>query len=255
MPSRSQNSLLEMHNTRLTIAYDGTSYGGWQIQKNSNTIQEEIEKALKKILKEKIRVIAAGRTDAGVHAKAQTVNFKSKRILKNNNMFNALNANLPKDIAILKVKNAHFDFHSRFDAKSKIYRYTIYTGDIDDPFTIRYYYRALHELNISLMRNEAKALLGKHDFKSFQRRSELKNTVRRIKKINIQRKANNFIYIDIEADGFLYNMVRNIVGTLIDIGRGYFPKGSMRKILSSRDRKKAGPTAPAKGLVLLKVLY
>jgi len=244
-----------MPNICLTIAYDGTRYAGWQIQKNARTIQEEIEKALKKILKEKVRLIATGRTDSGVHARAQVANFKTKKKIPRSSLQAALNSNLPKDISILKIKNVHSKFHSQYDAKSKIYRYTILNGRIDDPFLKNYYYKFPHKLNVPLMKKEAKVLPGRHDFKSFQAKSALspiKNTVRTIKRINIK-KDKHFIYIDIEANGFLHNMVRNIVGTLIEIGRGYFPEGSMKKILSSKDRKKAGPTAPAKGLRLEKV--
>lgn len=242
---------------RFVIAYDGTRYAGWQIQKNAGTIQEEIEKALKKILKEKVRLIAAGRTDSGVHARAQAANFKIKRNFPLNKLQSAVNSNLPKDISILKAKIVHSKFHSQYDAKSKIYRYTILNSRIDDPFLRNYYHKIPYRLNISLMKKEAKILAGKHDFKSFQAKSaqsSVKNTVRTIRRINIK-KDKKFLYIDIEANGFLHNMVRNIVGTLIEIGRGHFPEGSMGGILGSRNRSKAGPTAPARGLMLMKVKY
>lgn len=248
-----------MYNIQLTVAYDGTRYGGWQIQKNAKTIQGEIEKALRKILREKIKVIGAGRTDSGVHAKSQVANFKTKRTIPRpgRGMVNALNVNLPKDISIIKAKKVPIKFHSRYNAKSKLYRYTILNGRIDDPFLRPYYYKFPYKLNLPLMKKEAKALLGKHDFKSFQAKSALsnmKNTVRTIKRLTIK-KEKQFIYIDIEATGFLYNMVRNIVGTLIELGRGCLPEGNMKKILSSKNRQKAGPTAPAKGLTLIKVKY
>ena len=246
-----------MFNIQLTIAYDGTSYAGWQIQKNAKTIQGEIEKALKRILKEKIRLIGSGRTDSGVHARAQVANFKTKRNFPASKLQAALNTNLPEDISILKVKKAPLKFHSQYDAKSKIYRYAILNSRIDDPFLRRFYYKTPYKLNVSLMKKEAKILLGKHDFKSFQAKSaasHIKNTVRTIKVLTIK-KENTFIYIDIEANGFLHNMVRNVAGTLVEIGRGYFPEGSMKKILHSKDRQKAGPTAPGKGLILVKVKY
>lgn len=246
-----------MRNIRITAAYDGTRYAGWQIQKNAGTVQEEIEKTLKKILKEKIKIIAAGRTDSGVHAKAQVANFKTKKNLPLQKLKAALNTNLPKDISITKIKNVPLKTHSRFDAKSKIYRYTILESRTKNPFLYPYYYRVRYKLDIPLMKKEAKVLLGKHDFKSFQAKSafsNIKSTARTVKKISVK-KEKQFIYIDIEADGFLHNMVRNIVGTLIEIGRGYLPAGSMKKILDSRDRRKAGPTAPAEGLTLIKVKY
>lgn len=246
-----------MPNFCLAIAYAGTKYSGWQVQKNAKTIQGAIEKALEKILGEKIRIIGAGRTDAGVHAKAQVANFKTKRNFPPDKLQKALNANLPKDISIIGIKQVPAKFHSRFDAKSKIYRYTILNSQTNDPFSKPFYYKVPCKINIPSMRKEANVLIGKHDFKAFQAKSAssvIKSTVRTIKKISVKRDK-QFIYIEIEANGFLHNMVRNIVGTLIEIGREYLPKGSMRKILSSKDRRKAGPTAPAKGLALLKVKY
>jgi len=248
---------MSLSNIKLTIAYDGTRYAGWQIQKNAKTVREEIEKALKKILKEKIRVTASGRTDSGVHARQQVANFKTKKDFPLARLEAALNSNLPRDISVINIKRAASRFHSQYDAKSKLYRYTILSGRIEDPFLRNYYYKVPYNLDTALMRKEARALRGRHDFKSFQAKSALsriKNTVRTIKRISIKRD-NSFIYIEIEASGFLHNMVRNIAGTLIEIGRGYLPKGSMRKILRSKDRRKAGPTAPAKGLTLLRVKY
>lgn len=246
-----------MHNIKLTIAYDGTRYSGWQIQKNAKTIQDVIEGALRKILSEKVKLIAAGRTDAGVHAKAQVANFRTKREFPLDKLQKALNSNLPDDISIIKIGLAGPRFHSRFDARAKLYRYTILNSRVDDPFGRNYYSKVLYNLNIALMKREAKVLAGKHDFKSFQAKSALsrvKNTTRTIKKITV-RKDKDLVYIDIEANGFLHNMVRNIAGTLVEIGRGNLHKGSMNKILASRDRRKAGPTAPAKGLTLVKVKY
>ncbi|MGB2705812.1 MAG: tRNA pseudouridine(38-40) synthase TruA [Candidatus Omnitrophota bacterium] len=246
-----------MPNIRLTIAYDGTGYAGWQIQKNAKSIQDEIEKALKKILGEKVRLIGAGRTDSGVHARAQVANFKTRKKFPPKKIQAALNAALPKDISVIEAKKAPLKFHSRFDAKSKIYRYTILNSRIDDPFLRNYYHKFPYKLNVPLMKRESGILLGRHDFKSFQRKSassRIKSTVRTIKRITIKREK-DFIHIGIEANGFLHNMVRNIIGTLIEIGRGYFPEGSMKKILSAKDRRQAGPTAPARGLTLLKVKY
>jgi len=255
-----------MPNIKLTIAYDGTRYAGWQIQKNAGTIQGEIEKALKKILKKKVHLIAAGRTDSGVHARAQIANFTLSAALADNSavsanaadrVLTAFNSNLPKDIRIIKIEEAPFKFHSRFSAKGKIYRYTILNSKTDDPFLQRYYHKVPYRLKFNLMKKEAKVLEGKRDFKSFQAKSALspvKDTVRKMKKISLTKK-DKFIYITLEADGFLHNMVRNIVGTLIEIGRGHFSEGSMKGILMAKERKKAGPTAPAKGLSLIKVKY
>ena len=246
-----------MPNICLTIAYDGTDYSGWQLQKNSKTIQGEIEKALKRILREKVKLISSGRTDSGVHAKAQIVNFNTTKNIPLRKIQSALNSNLPKSISVNKVKEVHSEFHAQFKAKSKLYRYTILNSESDDPFLRRYYYKVPFILDVSKMKKASKALLGKHDFKAFQKkkgRSKIKDTVRNITKIAIFKKK-NFIYINIEADGFLHNMVRNIVGTLIEVGRGYFHPEKMKKILLSKRRETAGPTAPAKGLSLIKVKY
>ena len=244
-----------MRNIKIVIAYDGTRYGGWQVQKNAKTVQGEIEKTLKKILSERVRVTGSGRTDAGVHAKAQNANFRTKSVVRPEKLQNALNANLPDDISVIKIKNVPENFHSQFDAKSKIYRYTILNSRFDEPIMRRLYHKVPYLLDMPLMKKEAAKLEGRHDFKSFQTKAGIQDTVRTVKKISIKKSGNNFIYIDIEADGFLYNMVRNIVGTLVEIGRGYFNEGSAQRILRAKDRRKAGPTAPAKGLTLIKVKY
>jgi len=244
-----------MRNIKLTISYDGTSYRGWQIQKNGRTVQEEIEQAIMKAFGKGHRVHGASRTDAGVHAKAQVAHFKTPLAIPAGKMPMALNMVLPEDIAVTHAEEVPPDFHSRFDARSKRYRYRILNSRHRDPFSEKYSWRIPYKLDVPLMKKEAAFLEGRHDFKSFQARDKRERTSeRRIFRIDIgKRKA--FLTIDIEADGFLYNMVRNIVGTMIDIGRGYLPPGSMRKILKSRDRTTAGPTAPAKGLFLLEVKY
>ena len=251
-------------NLKLEIEYDGTNYCGWQIQgrsKNKPSIQETLEKTLRKILQEKIRLIASGRTDAGVHAEAQVANFKTKANIALDKLQKALNGLLPNDITVSKVGEVKLDFHSRFAAKSKLYRYTILNQPYPSAFLEDKVYFYPYPLDIQLMRQEARCLLGRHNFKSFcASGSSAKDTIRTIKRISIKKLTYGFksaplIVIDIEADGFLYNMARNIVGTLIEIGRGKFSKGSCKRILLSKDRKLAGPTAPACGLCLLKVKY
>jgi tRNA pseudouridine38-40 synthase len=244
-----------MRNIKLTISYDGTNYKGWQVQPNGCTIQEEIEKAVKKVFGKKHCVHGAGRTDAGVHARAQVANFKAVSDIPAENIQPALNALLPKDIAITGAEEVATDFHSRFSAKSKHYSYNILSQKHRDPFVERYSWRVTYCLDIPLMKKEAECLVGRHDFKSFQASDKTeKSSVRRITSINIKRKKSG-ITVDIVGDGFLYNMVRNIVGTLVDIGRGYLPQGSMKEILREKDRREAGPTAPAKGLFLVEVTY
>jgi tRNA pseudouridine38-40 synthase len=264
-----------MRNLKLTVEYDGTDYCGWQIQNRCPlplpdrqagvarcpSIQETIEKILRKILQEKIHLIASGRTDAGVHAQAQVANFKTKSNVSLVKLQRALNGLLPGGISISKIEEAPFDFHSRFAAKSKVYRYSILNRKYPCALLRNRVYFYPYPLDIKLMRQEARCLSGRHDFKAFcASASNTKNTIRTIKKITI-RKTNHglnngpLIIIDIEADGFLYNMARNIVGTLMEVGRGRFPQGSLKKILNSKDRKLAGPTVPACGLCLLKVEY
>lgn len=259
-----------MRNLKLTVEYDGTNYCGWQAQSRRpscaryrRSIQETIEKVLRKILQEKIRLIASGRTDAGVHAAGQVANFKTDSYISLDKLQRALNGLLPDDISISKIGEAAFAFHSRFAAKSKLYRYSVLNCNHPCAFLRKRVYFYPHPLDIKLMRQEARCLLGRHDFKAFcAARSGAKSTIRQIKKISINKKRYALyamryplITIDIEADGFLYNMVRNIVGTLMEIGRGKFPKGSLKKILYSKDRKLAGPTVPAGGLCLLRVNY
>lgn len=260
-------------NIKLTIEYDGTHFNGWQTQtarekqsqknahKKQRTIQEEIEEALKKIFKQHLKLIGSGRTDSGVHAIEQIANFKTRSLMPVKEMRSALNANLPDDIAIIETKEVAPDFHAQYSVKSKTYRYTILNRNVrcaqQRNFCLFYPYK----LNIRAMREEAKFLVGRKNFKSFtasdpaKRKSGKKeNTIRTIRRLTISKRG-DFITVDVEADGFLYKMVRNIVGTLLEIGNGKLAKGSMQKILSEKDRKAAGNTAKPKGLALLKVRY
>jgi tRNA pseudouridine38-40 synthase len=244
-----------MRNIKLTISYDGTLYKGWQSQKNGNTLQQEIEKAISKIFGKHHTLYGASRTDSGVHAKGQTANFKVSTPFPASKISEALNAVLPPDILIKRSEEVPLDLHSRFDAKSKLYRYNIVNSRTKDPFSDRYVWRVPYPLDAGLMDREAGFLVGTHDFKCFQASDKReRSSVRKITMARV-RKTGRQLRIDIEGDGFLYNMVRNIAGTLVDIGRGYLPPGSMTKILRSKDRKKAGPTAPARGLFLLKIRY
>jgi len=244
-----------MRNIKLTISYDGTDYAGWQIQKNGWTVQAEIEKAIKKVFGKGHRVHGAGRTDAGVHAKAQVAHFKMPLAVPVGSIARAINSALPESVAVIRAEEVPPDFHSRFDARSKHYRYYILNSHHRNPFSQKYSWRVLYRLDVPLMKKEAALLDGRHDFKSFQAADKKEiSSVRKIFRIDLRKKGSSLV-IDIEGDGFLYNMVRNITGTLVDIGRGYLPPGSMRKILNSRNRTAAGPTAPAKGLFLMSVKY
>lgn len=261
-----------MPNIKLEIEYDGTNYAGWQIQNSHKsqgtghklrTIQETIEWTLQKILQEKVKVIASGRTDSGVHALAQAANFRTKSKLSLLKIQKALNSLLPGDISIKKIKEVKESFHSRYQVKTKTYRYIIHNDRFPSVFLTRFSWHIPYKLDIKLMRQEAKTLIGTHSFKSFcASGSTVKTTTRTIQNIAIKTIGYTLyairyalIIIDIEADGFLYNMVRNIAGTLVEIGRGRLAKGSLKRILQAKDRRLAGPTAPPQGLFLRRVKY
>jgi len=248
-----------MPNIKLVIEYDGTKFYGWQVQgKKENrkrTVQGEIEKALLKILGEKISLIGSGRTDSGVHALGQVANFKTVSMMKPDAIMRALNGNLPEDITIISAEKVKSSFHAIKSVKAKTYQYQILNQVYRRSIGKGYFWRVPYKLNLSLMKKELKALLGKHDFKAFESSgAPRKNSIRIIKRISLSKKGNN-LTLKIEGNGFLYNMVRNITGTLVEIGRGHFSAGSMKKILKSKNRRNAGPTAPARGLFLVKVKY
>lgn len=256
-------------NIKLTIEYDGTDFNGWQIQnhrRNSSnsrkrTVQGEIEKALKKIFKKPVKLYGSGRTDSGVHALGQVGNFKTTSKMPTDEIIRALNANLPEDIAILNAEDVASDFHAQYSAKSKTYRYTVLNraGRCAQQRDFCLYFP--YKLNLTAMREESKCLIGRKDFRSFtasdparRKAGKDNNTTRTVKKIAIRKKG-DAVTFDIQANGFLYKMVRNIVGTLLDIGTGRLPKGSIKKILAAKNRDSAGNTAKSKGLALLEVCY
>jgi len=246
-----------MRNIKLIIEYDGTRYNGWQSQdiRRARTIQQVLEKFLGRILREEIKLIASGRTDSGVHALGQVANFKTKSKLKSVQIKRAMNSRLPLDIVIRDVKDVDLDFHSRYDAKSKVYRYVILNRKERPAIDRNRCLFLSYKLDLALMRKEAKQLLGRHDFKAFQSANKVqRGSIRKIKNIKVIQKS-DYINIEVESDGFLYKMVRNIVGTLIEIGRGRFKKSTIKRLLRSKNRNLAGPTAPARGLYLLKVNY
>jgi tRNA pseudouridine38-40 synthase len=244
-----------LRNIKLIIKYDGTAYSGWQFQKNAKTIQEVLEAYLKKIIGRPVKLTGAGRTDSGVHAAHQVANFKTGSILPLKKIKTALNSTLPKDILITGIEEAPEKFDSQRWAKLKHYRYTVTTSQFVDPFIRHFVSRFSYPLDMGSMRRSAVRLSGKHDFGAFKASGGAeKNNIRTIKKISIVKRG-DLIYIDVWADGFLYNMVRTIAGTLLEIGRGKLPESRIREILKKKDRRLAGPTAPAKGLCLMKVEY
>jgi len=252
------NSQYIMRNICLTIEYDGTRFCGWQRQasgKSLRTVQEEIEKTAKKLFSEKIRLTGAGRTDSGVHAEGQVANFKIDSKLPLRNIKRGLNSLLPRDIAVCSIEAKGPSFHARFDAEGKLYRYTILNKKERSPLLKRYTAFCSYGLDINAMRKAARYFIGRKDFRSFQASDKRNgNSVRTIKRLEVISKG-SLIEIYIQADGFLYNMVRNIAGTLIDVGRGRIAPEETIDILSKRHRSAAGQTAPSKGLCLVKVFY
>jgi tRNA pseudouridine38-40 synthase len=245
-----------METFKLVITYDGTSYHGWQRQKSDRTIQGELEKALKTMTGESISLMGSGRTDAGVHALGQVASFKSNAGHSPEIYLNGLNSLLPDDILIQKCAPMKPTFHARYDAKSKIYQYRILNRNMPSVMERRYVWHIKRKLDVAAMQAAASHLVGSHDFKAFEGTgSPRTSTVRNITQAQVSSPVQDRILFDIEADGFLRYMVRNIVGTLVEIGRGNFPAEDVHGILLSRDRKCAGATAPARGLFLMEVRY
>jgi tRNA pseudouridine38-40 synthase len=245
-----------MRKIKLLLEYEGTRYSGWQLQPNQVSIQGVLESKLEKITKKKTRVIGSGRTDSGVHAEGQVAHFMTASTMKPREFLKALNSLLPHDIVVKKVEEAKPDFHAQKSATRKTYRYTILNRDYPSALHCRMaHYIAIPILNVTAMRKAARCLVGRHDFKSFQASGcSAKTTVREIYKLSVTKK-DNFITITVDGSGFLKYMVRNIVGTLIEIGWGNWPAEHMQTILKSKNRKQAGPTAPSRGLCLVKVVY
>lgn len=242
-------------NYKIKIQYDGTRYFGWQKQKNIDlTIQEKIENVLYKKFNEYIQVIGAGRTDAGVHALDYTANFSTSNEVNLNELFEYFNRYLPEDIRIKEIKKVGDRFHSRYNAKSKTYIYNIDNSLYGNVFDRKYSWHIPEILNIEKMKLAAELLEGTHDFKSFTNKSKNKNTVRTINFINID-KYNEKISIEVNGDSFLLNMVRIIVGTLVEVGLEKRTIESIKELFIDVDRNKAGKRAVAKGLFLKEIIY
>ena len=253
---------MKLRNLKLTMEYDGTQFHGWQVQEPSKrTIQGEIEKVLKIIFKKKITLIGSGRTDSGVHALGQVAHFKTNSAMPAPEILKALNGNLPEDIVVLDTQDVPLDFHAQYKAKRKTYRYTICNRPVRCALHRRFCLYLPQRLNFSAMRKASRALLGRKDFRSFaasdphsEKEGKKKTTIRRIFRLKI-RKKKDIVTIDIEANGFLYKMARTIVGTLLKVGLKKWKEGSIKAILKAKNRTQAAPTAPARGLCLLKVIY
>jgi tRNA pseudouridine38-40 synthase len=245
-----------MRNLKLTLSYDGTNFHGWQTQPGVRTVQETLEHALAELTgEERVRLNASGRTDAGVHAVAQVANLHTSCRRSADVVRRAVNARLPEDVLITHAEEVGPDFDANRDAVRKLYRYVMHDADCPDLFMRRYSYHVRHKLDAAAMARAAVALLGTHDFRCFE--TEWPNrasSVRTITRLSVNRFA-DWLWLDAEADGFLYNMVRAIAGTLVNVGRGYWPEERVREILEAGDRTAAGPTAPARGLFLMRVTY
>jgi tRNA pseudouridine38-40 synthase len=245
-----------MRNIKFVNSYDGTEFRGWQTQPGLRTVQETLEQAIQAVTGEiRIRCNASGRTDSGVHAVGQVVNFYTATALAPDTLLRAVNAHLPADAIVREAAEAAQSFDANRDALRKLYRYVIHDGEVPDIFLRRYAHHVKWRLDVEAMRRAIRPLLGRHDFRSFE--TDWPNrlsSIRTITHASVNR-IGECIWIDVEADGFLYNMVRAIAGTLINIGRGYWPVERMAEILNAEDRVVAGPTAPPEGLFLMRVSY
>lgn len=244
-----------MKNIKLTIEYDGSNYHGWQTQENAVTVQETVEKAIKKLTGEECTLIGCSRTDTGVHALGHTANFVTGSKIPPDRFAYALNPQLPEDIVIKRSEEVALDFHSRFQAKGKKYMYRIYNSTYPSALLRNRAYHVMPPLDLPSMEEAAGQFLGTHDFSAFRASgSDTKTSVRTITGVRL-RKEGEIIEFEIQGDGFLYNMVRIIAGTLVEVGHGRIEAGSIRDIIASKNRRNAGRTAPAHGLYLKEVYY
>ena len=239
----------------LKIAYDGTAYSGWQVQKNAPSVQQTLQKAIEEYVGHDIQLTGASRTDAGVHAIAQMAVFDTDKCLDMYKTPFAINARLPEDIAVQEARIVPDTFHPRYLAHEKVYRYRILYSMMPLPTERFFSYHVYGELSVDAMRSAAQYLKGKHDFRSFcPAKTEMEDTVRTIYDIDVS-QHDSFIDIIVSGNGFLHNMVRIIAGTLIDAGRGKFAPEDMIRIIEARDRNAAGHTAPPQGLTLMEIRY
>jgi tRNA pseudouridine38-40 synthase len=243
-------------NIKMLLEYDGTRYHGWQRQANRLTVQEVLEEGISKITQENIRVVGSGRTDAGVHAMNQVANFRTNSNIKETGLLRGINSLLPWDIVVKELAETDASFHARFNAKSKIYMYQIYRGAARSALYRDYAWFVHDTLDIEKMKEAAQLLLGTLDFSSFcAANCGIENHVRTVMSVDMATDRRGMVKFCIEADGFLKYMVRNIVGILVDVGRGKLSRAEFMRIVEAKDRKQAGQTAPAHGLFLKAVKY
>ena len=242
-----------MTNFKIVLSYDGTDYHGWQRQPVKRTVQGLVEDTLERIVQRKVALTGAGRTDAGVHALGQAANFRIDKEMPEVELFKAMNALLPDDIRIVSLEKAAAEFHARRDAKAKIYQYRIWTSPEISPFAVRYVLHWPYPLNVARMRDAAAMFAREGDFSGFSS-NRILPPVRSVVRSEIRKKGDELIYT-IEARGFLRYMVRTIVGTLLEVGRGRVPADAIDQVFRDKKRTLASPTAPAKGLFLVRVIY
>lgn len=247
-----------MHTYKLTLAYDGTHYVGWQVQSNGVSIQSVLQSKLELIQKAPVNVTGAGRTDSGVHASGQTAHVQFEKPWDLYRLKHALNSMLPSDIRVIEIEEMHESFHARYSATGKIYTYHFCLEQVQNPFRCRYAWHLPYpSFSLDKMEEGAQKLLGTHDFKGFACTSAngiaARDSIRTLKCIEIV--PGEEIAVHFEGDGFLYKMVRNLMGTLVDIGRGARPLAIIDQVFSEKERVFAGQAAPAKGLCLRRVLY
>jgi tRNA pseudouridine38-40 synthase len=254
-----------MSNVKLTVAFDGTGYQGWQVQPGARTVQGALIEAVAKVTGAKPVIHGSGRTDAGVHARALVANFQTDSRIPASQLVKALNASLPRDIRVLSASRVPDSFHARISAKSKIYRYQVYRGAVMPPHLAREFYHYPYPIDLESVRHGIRILPGEHDFASFAAKSgkvervpgspaQDRNTIRTLFRAEIRVSGKQLIFT-FEGSGFLHHMVRNMVGTLLELGRARFTLPQFSELLQKRDRTLAGSTAPAHGLVLWKVKY
>ena len=244
-----------MRNLLLTIRYDGADYHGWQVQKNAVTVQEVFQNAVENVFGARLPVKGCSRTDSCVHANCYFVSFQTELSIACDGVVRALNTVLPKDIAVLDCREVPLDFHPRYCCREKEYVYKLYNGAIRDPFLLRYAYQYRYPIRLERMQQGAKAFLGTHDFRGFcSARSDVEDTVRTITAFTVERQG-DMVLFKVSADGFLYNMVRILVGTLLFVSEGKIDPADLPASIESGERIRAGKTAPPQGLYLNRVEY